>query len=239
MKAGGGGLIPVVEQARSGTTMTETQTAHDPDAGATFARGRKAKIILLSTIAAIAYGVVHDQITARLCLEYFTIGHPPLFQTTSPTILGICWGIAATFGIGALLGVILALVSQSEGLPPVPVMRVCKLILQLLAVMAISASLAGVIGFELSRRSIIGVPADFAELLPPSQQNRFMAVWLAHAASYLVGLAGSAFIILRIWRERGGPRVLSILPKTTGEVMRTMILTAIAALAVWFRFFKS
>jgi hypothetical protein len=64
---------------------------------------QKAKIILLSTVAAIAYGVIHDQITARLCVEYFAIAHPPLFHTTSPTVLGICWGIAATFAVGAFL----------------------------------------------------------------------------------------------------------------------------------------
>ncbi len=221
-----------------GTTMTETAKSHDPNAGAPLAGVREAKVILLSTVAAIAYGIVHDQITARLCVEYFTIGHPPLFHTTSPTVLGICWGITATVGIGALLGVLLALVSQSQGLPPVPILRLFKSILGLLAVMAISASLAGVVGFELSRRSIICVPATFAELLPPSQQHRFMAVWFVHGASYLVGLAGASFIILRIWRERGRPRVLSILPHTKGGVIRAVILAAIAALVVWFRFAK-
>ena len=34
----------------------------------------KLKTILLCTTAAAVYGVVHDQITARLCIEYFTIG---------------------------------------------------------------------------------------------------------------------------------------------------------------------
>lgn len=216
--------------------MAETQTAHDSKAVAPLAGVQKAKIVLLSTVAAIAYGVVHDQITARLCVEYFTIGHPPLFHTTSPTALGICWGIAATFGVGALLGVVLALVSQSEGLPPVPILRVSKSILGLLAVMAIAASLAGVTGFELSRRSIICVPATFAQLVPPSQHHRFMAVWFVHGASYLVGLAGASFIILRIWWARGRPRVLSVFPHTKLATIRALILAAIAALVVWLRF---
>ena len=199
---------------------------------------QNAKIILLATFAAIAYGILHDQITAGLCVEYFTIGHPPLFHTTSPTVLGICWGMAATFGLGALLGLILALVSQSEGMPPVPIRRLFNSIVALLAVMAISASLAGVIGFALSRRSIICVPAAFAELIPRSRQDRFMTVWFVHWASYLVGLIGASFIIVRIWRARGRPRVVSIFPHTKAGVIRALILAVVAALVAWFRFAK-
>jgi hypothetical protein len=46
------------------------------------------KIILASVAAAIIYGIVHDQITARICIEYFTVFHPPVFLTQSPTLLG-------------------------------------------------------------------------------------------------------------------------------------------------------
>ena len=49
----------------------------------------KVKITLLSIVAAVAYGIVHDQITARLCVEYFTVAHPPLIHTSSPTVLGL------------------------------------------------------------------------------------------------------------------------------------------------------
>ena len=199
---------------------------------------QNAKIILLATVAAIAYGILHDQITARLCVEYFTIGHLPLFPTSSPTVLAICWGVAATFGLGALLGVVLALVSQSGGLPAVPIPRLFKSILRLLAVMAISASLAGVAGFELSRRSIIGVPAAFAELVPPGRHDRFMAVWFVHGASYVVGLVGAAFLILQIWRARGCPRVLSLVPHSKAGVVRAVILAVITVLIAWFRFAK-
>jgi hypothetical protein len=197
---------------------------------------REAKIVLLSTVAAVAYGIVHDQITARLCVEYFTIAHPPLFHTTSPTILGLCWGTAATFGVGLLLGVVLALVSQSEGLPPVPTPHLFKSILGLLAVTAVSASLAGVVGFELSRRSIICVPAALADLVPSGQHHRFMAVWFVHGASYLVGVTGGSLVILRIWWQRGRPHVLSVFPHTKGAIIRALIIAAIGAMVVWFRF---
>ena len=51
-----------------------------------------AKILILSVAAAIAYGIVHDQVTAHLCVEYFTIGHPPVFPTQNPTLLAFAQG---------------------------------------------------------------------------------------------------------------------------------------------------
>lgn len=54
-------------------------------------------IIALALLAGITYGILHDQVTARVCVEYFTIGHPKIFPTTSPTLLAIGWGIVATW----------------------------------------------------------------------------------------------------------------------------------------------
>jgi hypothetical protein len=54
-------------------------------------------IVALAVAAGIAYGILHDQVTARVCLEYFTIGHPPLIPSQSPTLLAIAWGIVATW----------------------------------------------------------------------------------------------------------------------------------------------
>jgi len=47
-------------------------------------------------------GIAHDEITVRVCAEYFTIAHPPLFPTASRTLLAACWGIAATVGLALL-----------------------------------------------------------------------------------------------------------------------------------------
>jgi hypothetical protein len=197
---------------------------------------QKARVILVSVFAAIAYGIIHDQITAHICVEYFSAAHPPLFHTDSPTILAFCWGVSATAALGAVFGTILAEVSQSEGLPRYPLVQLCRSIIMLLAAMAFAAFLAGVLGFELSRHSIIRLPGAFAELLPPSRHDRFMAVWFAHCASYLTGLAGGALLILRIWRQRGKPRVLTVVPQSRRGVIRALILAALLAGIVYIRF---
>ena len=62
------------------------------------------KIIALCIFSAVLYGILHDQVTARVCVEYFTIGHPPVFATESPTLLAIGWGIIATWWGRAVLG---------------------------------------------------------------------------------------------------------------------------------------
>ncbi|MFT5831565.1 MAG: hypothetical protein ACI9D0_002161, partial [Bacteroidia bacterium] len=47
------------------------------------------RIVLLCMLAAIAFGIAHDQVTVRVCLEYFTIGHPKVLETNSPTLLAL------------------------------------------------------------------------------------------------------------------------------------------------------
>jgi hypothetical protein len=196
----------------------------------------KAKVILLCTLAAISYGIVHDQITAHLCVEYFTIAHPPLFHTESPTMLGFCWGIAATIGIGVVLGAVLAEVSQSQGSPPYPISRLGRRLVVLLGVMGLMAFLSGLLGFQLSRHSVVSLPATLEYQIPPDRHDRFMAVWFAHCASYLFGLAGGGFLIFRIWLERGKPKILALAPDTVTGKARALAIIALAALILYWRF---
>jgi hypothetical protein len=196
------------------------------------------KVILLILCAAMFYGIIHDQITVRLCPEYFTLAHPPLFHSASPTLLALGWGSAAAVGIGAVFGVLLGLVSQSPGLPPIPIPRICNLILRLLSIMAVAAALAGCVGFHLSRLAIISCPSVWAEFVPASRHNQFMAVWFAHCASYVVGLGGGAFLIFRIWDQRQRPHILSPLPRDGFGFARAVILLLVLCAVAWMRFWK-
>ena len=74
-------------------------------------------IVALAMAAAISYGIVHDQITARICLEYFTIGHPRLIASESPTVLALFWGVVATWWVGLPLGIALAVAARIGGRP--------------------------------------------------------------------------------------------------------------------------
>ena len=76
-------------------------------------------------------------------------------------------------------------------------------------------------------------------MIPLAKHDRFMAVWFAHCASYLAGLTGGAFLIFRIWNQRGRPRVIDLIPRSKGEIARALILAAVVALVLYLRFSRS
>ena len=158
------------------------------------------KIIALCIAAGILYGIAHDQITARICLEYFTVFHPPVFRTESPTLLGIGWGIIATWWVGAFLGLLLAVSSRFGSQPKVHAADLAPRIAALLCLMAACALLSGFGGFAWAR----GQTPPVSWIRPSSSCSyaRFMADAWAHSASYLSGFVGGLWICAHtIWQR--------------------------------------
>ena len=160
------------------------------------------KIVFVCIAAAIFYGTVHDQITARVCLEYFTVFHPPVFATQSPTLLAFGWGAIASWWVGAFLGVILAVAARAGTKPKLSAISVCRPVGKLLVVMAGFALLAGSLGFVLAQRGFILPPEWIRANLPQPKHARFMADWWAHNTSYAVGLIGGAILSVLQYRKR-------------------------------------
>src|ERR1700675_4670510 len=105
------------------------------------------KIILTCVVAAVLYGIVHDQFTAHICVEYFTVFHPPVFATTSPTLLGLGWGVIATWWAGAIIGLFLVVAARFGSRPVLNPRDVFPPIAMLMAFMAICALVFGIIGY--------------------------------------------------------------------------------------------
>jgi hypothetical protein len=162
------------------------------------------KIILVSVSAAVIYGIVHDQITAHICVEYFTVFHPPVFATRSPILLGIGWGIIATWWVGAFLGLLLAIAARAGSRPTLTAVYLLRPIGRLLLLMAACATLFGVAGFLLARYQLVSPPEWVAFRLSTSAQERFMADWWAHSASYASGLIGGIGLCVWTYRRRIG-----------------------------------
>jgi len=160
-------------------------------------------IVLLTLFFAIAYGVLHDQVTVRVSLEYFTVAHPMIFKTESPTLLALGWGVMATWWVALPFGFLLASGAQhGRRYPELPAAEVARLLFLLMAVMAGSALAAGLVGYYLCSAGLIALPEGFAESIPLASHNSFMAAWWSHAASYLVGVSGAVILLFVIRRKR-------------------------------------
>jgi hypothetical protein len=160
------------------------------------------RIVLLNVLAAVIYGMIHDQITARVCVEYFTIGHPPVFPTENPTLLGIGWGIVATWWVGLLLGVPLAISAQLGSRPKRSAGSLIAPLVRLLIVTATCAVLAGLLGYALARSRVIFLVGPLAGAVPTDRHDLFLADLWAHSASYLIGALGGIVLMIQVWRSR-------------------------------------
>jgi hypothetical protein len=123
-------------------------------------------------------------------VEYFTIGHPPVFNTDSPTLLGFGWGIIATWWVGLILGVLLALSARIGPLPTMTAGKLVKSLLVLLAVMAVLAAVAGAIGRNAASSGAVWLLEPLASRVPRDRHVAFITCLWAHCASYLVGFLG-------------------------------------------------
>ncbi len=158
--------------------------------------------MLLSIAAAICYGIVHDQVTARICVEYFTVFHPPVFPTDNPTLLGLGWGVIATWWLGAILGVVLAFSARAGHRRKSSASELMRPVMLLLVVMAISAILAGTTGYVLARAGVIAPPVWITGRLEQHSYNAFMADWWAHNASYAAATLGGIVLCVMTYRKR-------------------------------------
>lgn len=164
-------------------------------------------IILVSVLAAITYGVIHDQITARICVEYFTIGHPRLIASDSPTVLGLFWGVVATWWVGLPLGVGLALAARAGRRPKLNCRQLLRPISVLLGIMFVVAFLAGLIGYFTSSAGVFHLVENWASRIPAEKHVAFLTVGWAHSASYLAGMIGGMILWIVTWRKRGKKQI--------------------------------
>jgi len=161
------------------------------------------KIVGLGVLAAVSYGIIHDQITARVCVEYFTIGHPPLIPSTSPTLLAFAWGVVATWWVGLPLGFTLASAARLGHRPKLLAAQLTPLISPPPCYNGRRRTRCG--NRWLHSREARGhiAPWNWATMIPAPAQPRFLADAWAHSASYLSGVVGGLVIVVIAYRRRG------------------------------------
>lgn len=163
------------------------------------------KVISGSIFAAVAYGILQDQVTARVCVEYFTVGHPDLFRTDSPTLLAFGWGVVATWWAGLLLGIPLALAARAGSNPKRGIRDLAPAIVRLLVCMGASATACGILGYLAARVGLVWLVEPYASAVRPERHALFLADGAAHLAAYGVGFAGGISVCIWTWMKRKQP----------------------------------
>ncbi|MCA9179317.1 MAG: hypothetical protein KC910_23320 [Candidatus Eremiobacteraeota bacterium] len=161
-------------------------------------------IIVMSMLMSITYGIAHDQITARLCLEYFTVFHPQVFPgpVEDPTVIALVWGVLATWWVGLILGAGLAIAARAGSKPKRTVGELAKPVATLMLAAAAAAVAAGMVGHFAARLGWVYVAGIWAERIPAEQHIWFLTDLWAHNASYAVGFLGGLLLMRRVWRSR-------------------------------------
>lgn len=159
-------------------------------------------IVVLSILTCITYGIIHDQVTARICVEYFTIGHAPVFNTEDPTLLGLGWGIIATWWVGVFLGVPLAAFARFGNRPKLPAASLIRPMSVLMVCTAILAMMAGCVALFAASRGWISLDPEMSARLAPDRHTPFLVDFWIHNTSYTGGLVGGVFVMGWVCRTR-------------------------------------
>ena len=159
-----------------------------------------------STIFAIIYGVLYDQITTRICLEYYMTGnHPRLINSDSPTLHGLIWGVITTWWVGLGLGIPTALVSQFGSWPSVSAQELFPALLFQFFIIPASSFLIGSSAYLYMRYSGFAPQLNVMGshlLQSPAVRQKWLTVGIANSAGYLVGLVNSIIIWCVIIHKR-------------------------------------
>lgn len=139
--------------------------------------------------------------TARVCVEYFTIGHADVFHTSSPTLLALGWGILATWWVGLMLGVPLAIFARAGSPPKLAWQDLVRPVAVLLCCAGVASLVCGIAGFLAARVGRIPLH-DFLAGVPEEKHAAFFADLCAHNAAYAVGFFGGPVVWAWTWARR-------------------------------------
>ena len=143
------------------------------------------KIIGAMTLLAITFGILHDLFSAAVCVEYFTEQHPRLIESEHWLVMAFLWGIVATWWVGFMGGVWLAICTQVGSAKPLSVWRVMR-----------ACNIGAVIVLVLAPMRWFLVYKTDGGVAVPDLDTRLGASEAMHAQSYI--LATLVFVALGI-----------------------------------------
>ncbi len=201
------------------------------------ARAKECAFLAYAVLAAAAYAVVHDHVTATISPEYFLYGKG-LAQDPRPfrwavTLLAVRASLAA----GLLCGTVLLVANntrRSGHPPPLDYRALAKLSLIPLAAAGLGAAVLGVI----NARMQLGTAEALALGVVHYRVWRFVIVWAVHVGSYAGALVGSVataiLVAVRRWKtfppREVSPEVVTFRPR--GRWLRALAIVLLGYVAL-------
>jgi hypothetical protein len=160
------------------------------------------RFALLGLVAMVGYAMLQDQVSVRLCPEYFTQLHPPIPNLTDPTLLGVGWGFLGAWWGGILLGYAVGLTAT---LGPRPKLSPRELVRPMLLLVGSVTAAAAITGVSVWRHAeVLGVSLDpgNARLVPAIRHRELLVVACYHFSAYACATLGGVALCVWVWTER-------------------------------------
>ena len=152
-------------------------------------------VVLLCILAAATYGTI----------SHVALGHLPLLSSEPATLSGIGRGLLASWWVGLLLGVPLALSARAGRRPKRDIRSLVRPIVGVLLATYTFAFFAHTAGFVLGDQAIAYLPDRLASRVPPDRSAFYLADLTGCAVGYLFGFVVGVVLIVRVWRSRERP----------------------------------
>ena len=118
--------------------------------------------------------------------------------TDDPTLLGLGWGVIATWWVGVLLGVPLAAACRLGRWPKREPRTLWRPLIRLSAFSFTIAAIAGLVGWVAASNGWVFLVGSISDRVPADRHVPFLIDLWAHSASYLVGFVGGIVVIVMV-----------------------------------------
>lgn len=170
---------------------------------------RAIRFIAVVVVFSCVLGVALDLVTAHVWIDYFTVHHPKVVESTSPVVMAIVWGIGASWWFGAIAGCVLWWFNRGRA-HPTPDGTLIRW--TACAMVALWAAMVGILG---TLYALIGLLPAHARRPTFDTDRRAMAVALTHQTEYVLGAI--ALVVLMVLVARRSRRVARAAAGSTPE----------------------
>ena len=160
------------------------------------------QLFSIGLLTTVTYGVINNQVTARICIEFFDL-FPLRITNDSPTAIATVYGIWSTWWLGVPFGGLIATVGRVGRLPKIAPAIIVRPVGLVLSGVATTAAIFGVAGYFLySSAPWDALPQNIRAAIPPDKVWAFYVVNFAHLGAYLSGVAGALGLCYWMHSER-------------------------------------